>query len=122
MKRAGLSPKSKMPANVTYGGGYIRFIKSHTKPLLTEAEVQQVIGQIADGRLKPSLKTHIQHARHVKEIVAAKEAAQPSAAKPCPKCGSTMVLRTSKQGPNAGNEFWGCSAFPKCRAIASEKS
>lgn len=68
-----------------------RFIKSHATPLLTEAEVQQVIGQIAEGRLKPSLKTHVQHARHVKEIVAAKEAAQPSGAKACPKCGSTMV-------------------------------
>lgn len=31
--------------------------------------------------------------------------------------GSAMVLRTSQNGPNAGNEFQGCSAFPKCRAI-----
>jgi len=81
------------------------------------AEVQQVIQQIAEGRLKPSLKTHIEHARHVKEIVATKEAAQPSDTKACPKCGSNMVLRTSKKGPNAGNKFWGCSAFPKCRTI-----
>jgi len=110
--------KTVMPENVTYGGGYIRFIKSHTTVLLTDAEVQKVIGQIAEGRLKPSIKTHVQHARHVKEIVAAKQApAQSEATKTCPKCGSDMVLRTSKKGPNAGNEFWGCSAFPKCRAI-----
>lgn len=110
--------KTEMPANVTYGGGYIRFIKSHTQPLLTESEVQQVIAQIAEGRLKPSIKTHVQHARHVKEIVAAKQApAQSCATKPCPKCGSDMVLRTSKKGPQAGNQFWGCSAFPKCRAV-----
>lgn len=113
--------KTEMPENVTYGGGYIRFIKSHTQPLLTEAEVQQVIAQIAEGRLKPSIKTHNEHARHVKEIVAAKQAPAGSpATKSCPKCGSDMVLRTSKKGPNAGNQFWGCSAFPKCRAIEAE--
>lgn len=27
-----------------------------------------------------------------------------------------MVLRTASQGPNAGNQFWGCSRFPACRA------
>ena len=35
----------------------------------------------------------------------------------CPKCGSTMVLRTAKSGNNAGGRFWGCSAFPRCRSI-----
>jgi len=110
--------KTAMPENVTSGGGYIRFIKSHTKILLTESEVQQVIEQITEGRLKPSIKTHVRHARHVKEIVAAKQTpAKSEATKSCPKCGSPMVLRTSKKGPQAGNQFWGCSAFPKCRAI-----
>jgi len=35
----------------------------------------------------------------------------------CPKCGAAMVRRVAKRGENAGNEFWGCSAFPKCRSI-----
>lgn len=35
----------------------------------------------------------------------------------CPKCGSDMVLRTVKRGENKGNQFWGCSAYPKCRTI-----
>jgi restriction system protein len=34
----------------------------------------------------------------------------------CPKCGAAMVLRTAKQGPSAGRQFWGCSRFPQCRA------
>ncbi len=34
----------------------------------------------------------------------------------CPICGSKMVLKTAKKGINAGEKFWGCSAFPKCRA------
>lgn len=32
----------------------------------------------------------------------------------CPKCGGTLVLRTVKQGKNAGKQFYGCSNFPKC--------
>ncbi len=39
----------------------------------------------------------------------------------CPLCGSEMVLRTAKKGPNAGEKFWGCSAFPKCRSIMPYK-
>lgn len=35
----------------------------------------------------------------------------------CPKCGESMILRKAKTGANAGQEFWGCSAFPKCRTV-----
>lgn len=35
----------------------------------------------------------------------------------CPRCGSKLVLRTAKSGANAGNQFYGCSSFPKCRFI-----
>lgn len=26
-----------------------------------------------------------------------------------------MILRTAKRGTNAGNQFWGCSEYPRCR-------
>lgn len=39
------------------------------------------------------------------------------AAPVCPRCGSAMVLRTARQGPNTGEQFWGCSTYPKCRGI-----
>jgi len=35
----------------------------------------------------------------------------------CPKCSAPMVRRVAKHGANAGNGFWGCSTFPKCRGI-----
>jgi restriction system protein len=35
----------------------------------------------------------------------------------CPKCSSPMVRRRVKSGANAGQEFWGCSTYPKCRGI-----
>lgn len=39
----------------------------------------------------------------------------------CPKCGAALVLRTAKRGQNAGQTFYGCSAFPQCRYILNEK-
>jgi restriction system protein len=33
----------------------------------------------------------------------------------CPVCRGSMALRTARKGDNAGSQFWGCSAYPKCR-------
>ncbi len=33
----------------------------------------------------------------------------------CPLCGKLMVLRTAKQGKNAGAQFLGCSGYPECK-------
>ena len=33
----------------------------------------------------------------------------------CPVCNHGMVVRESSKGKNAGNKFWGCEQFPKCR-------
>ncbi|MBA3013968.1 MAG: restriction endonuclease [Proteobacteria bacterium] len=43
------------------------------------------------------------------------ELAKKSAVPMCPKCGSQMKKRVARQGNNAGKEFWGCIAFPKCK-------
>ncbi len=74
--------KTEMPENVTYGKGYIRYIKSKNQPVLTELEVKDITSKIETGRLKPSFKTNREHVRHVKTIVEKKENAQS-----CPKCG-----------------------------------
>ena len=36
----------------------------------------------------------------------------------CPECSTEMVIKSSK----AGNKFWSCSAFPKCRGTRSVDS
>lgn len=33
----------------------------------------------------------------------------------CPKCGLTMVQRSSQKAGTAASRFWGCQAFPRCR-------
>ena len=35
----------------------------------------------------------------------------------CPRCGRKLVLRKATKGANVGNQFYGCSGFPKCRYI-----
>ena len=37
----------------------------------------------------------------------------------CPKCGAAMARRTARRGANAGNQFWGCSTYPKCHAVVN---
>lgn len=63
-------------------------------------------------------------ARFLRQKAGVENGAQPPAASPtgspaptCPECGSEMVLRTARRGPQAGQSFWGCSAYPDCRAI-----
>jgi restriction system protein len=33
----------------------------------------------------------------------------------CPNCGIKLVSRTARKGGRAGQHFWGCRNFPKCR-------
>ncbi len=47
----------------------------------------------------------------------AQEISEGEQAQICPKCGANLILRTAKKGSNAGNQFWGCNNFPKCRFI-----
>jgi predicted RNA-binding Zn-ribbon protein involved in translation (DUF1610 family) len=39
----------------------------------------------------------------------------------CPKCGERMVLRTARSGKQAGQQFFGCPNYPKCRMILPVK-
>jgi len=35
----------------------------------------------------------------------------------CPRCDTPMVERVAKQGRYAGQRFWGCRRYPRCRGI-----
>jgi ribosomal protein L37AE/L43A len=104
--------KTPMPENVTYGSGYVRYIKSKMRRVLSSVEVTDIIKIIETGRLRPSYETHQEHLAHVEKIKSDKQNSTI-----CPKCGGKMVLRTTKNGPRVGEKFWGCSAYPKCRVI-----
>jgi restriction system protein len=41
----------------------------------------------------------------------------------CPLCDAPMSKRAARKGSKAGNEFWGCTAFPRCKGTrANEES
>lgn len=102
--------KTDMPENVTQGSRYIKFIKSKTDTVLSENQVQEIVEKITSGRLERSFKTNREHVQNVKKKLHHKKHGTD-----CPKCGSEMILRTAKQGVNAGQQFYGCSRYPKCR-------
>lgn len=102
--------KTDMPANVIMGGAG-PYIKKHTAKLLSQEQVETVKSKInllkTDGKI--SEKEHLEslNQRHTSQTV-------------CPKCGSALVQRTVKKGPEAGRTFLGCEAYPKCRFSRAE--
>lgn len=106
--------KTKMPDNVRFARGGIEYIKSKTDIVFNLQEIADVIEQIESGRLVRSFTTNRQHVKHVQEIIEKK-----TDIKFCSKCRSEMVLRKATRDKNVGNEFWGCSTFPKCRNVES---
>lgn len=95
----------------------------------SEAEMRELI----DCFMKHSSPNKSDYAKKYEELLAEKtvdelqsdekymppelrQAAQ-ATDKKCPRCGSPLVLRTTRKGENAGKQFWGCSTFPKCRFI-----
>ena len=130
--------KTPMPENVMRRG-LVSYIKSKSTPVLSTADVDRIVDTIQQGRLTASWQTHRQHVTQLKARHADSSANHMSTrafrqairCKPtlteriasgqstplCPRCGSTMVLRTATRGENKGNQFWGCSGFPKCRGV-----
>lgn len=102
--------KGEMPANVTRGTDFVPFVQSFKTPVFSEAQVEAMHEALLTGRLAPTRATQRTHVQHLKQRNA------PQARRECPKCGSRMVLRTVKSGVREGQQFWGCSAYPECRA------
>jgi hypothetical protein len=104
--------KTDMPDNVTYTGGYLRYIKSKKQILLSSEEVKYSHDMIQYQRLRPSLSTNRDHVSMLQA-----NAAKEKSCDLCSRCGKDLVLRVAKKGPNQGKEFMGCTGFPKCRFV-----
>ncbi len=105
--------KTQMPSNVTFGSGCIDYIRQFGEFVFSENEYKELIELLNRIKLKRGIVTDIRHRQHVKQLKESKTKTW------CPQCGSDMVLRTAKRGDNKGQQFWGCSSYPKCRAIVS---
>jgi len=60
--------KTPMPANVTAGRQYIRYIKSHTTPLFGEHDVIEILERIKSRRLAPNRRTHKEHVHYINAL------------------------------------------------------
>lgn len=99
------------PPNVTQGNDCVRFIRTFTQPVWTPGQVQALAQQLQTRRLAP---THATHRAHVQQL---KKRQSIAVQHTCPACGKPMVLRTARAGARIGQTFWGCSAFPLCKAV-----
>ncbi|WP_346841588.1 NERD domain-containing protein [Metapseudomonas otitidis] len=103
--------KTAMPANVTQGIGFIRYIKSFQQPVSSEAEVDAMLQALQTHRRAPTLATHRKHVQNLKRR------SDPTAKRQCPKCGNALLIRSVKSSPIAGKKFCGCPGFSKCRTM-----
>lgn len=89
-----------------FSAAKLPLVRVPVRPAYAVAELNTLLRQhVARGEAR-SLGTH---------VIQDKPAASPSPR--CPKCGSAMVLRTAKSGANQGDQFWGCSNYPRCHGI-----
>ena len=124
-----LKTKDKLPAHVTYPGSCTDYIKSFTERRFDESFLESIARTIRENRLTPNWQTSREHKRYVQKLhsadsehdngvesgINAESHAEETAATKCPACGAEMVRRTAKRGAHSGEQFWGCTNYPKCR-------
>lgn len=105
--------KTPMPENVFRGISYSRYIKSFNEERLNSLQIRQTLSKLQRKRLEESFKTDRAHVENLKERHNAP--AFNTETLTCKRCGSTMILRKNKKN---GEEFYGCSNYPKCKHTA----
>lgn len=103
--------KTPMPENVTTLIGHVRYIQRFKAVIMTDEQLCDARVALERIQSKSTRETKRAHIQQLKE----KSGQRNTARKQCPKCGSQLVVRTARKGPNQGKQFWGCSAFPRCR-------
>lgn len=80
---------------------------------LSKAEIDDIYQQLY-GFTQVSDLVKLQHVENIRNSVNVDSFSE-SQAGMCPRCGGTLVLRTAQRGVYAGNQFYGCSNYPKCK-------
>jgi len=102
--------KTELPPNVMKSG-YATFIKSHTRPLLSDEQVTEFVLALKSGMMpKGVIKSFQTRATHLQSLQD-----RHASLSNCPKCGGDLVLRTPRTQKDGGQPFYGCQHFPKCR-------
>ena len=97
--------KTALPDNVLTNG-LSNYIKSFTEPVLTPRRVVEIERELQ--ALKTARPSH--RADHVNSLKERYESVTT-----CPRCGGALVKRLAKKEAMAGNPFYGCVNYPRCR-------
>lgn len=97
--------KTDLPANVIRKR-LGKYIKGFKEQVFSPEEVDR-IARVLQKHLDESSLTKRDHIRSLRK--------RHHSTTVCPRCGSKLVERTAKKGPNAGATFLGCENFPECR-------
>lgn len=81
----------------------VQFAKGKNLELVDGEQLAQLVAAVQGEPKRPAASATTQEPEAVSTVPV------------CPVCNSTMVLRTARKGKNTGQQFWGCSGFPKCR-------
>ena len=92
-------------------GGFVVTSGSFTQDAAEFARGRNI--QLMDGAQLLQLLETAKQARESTTLEPASETTRLTPA--CPKCHAEMKRRQARKGPQAGNEFWGCTRFPDCR-------
>ena len=112
-------------------------IKSADVPVINRGEVYHTVASICGKIENPFLSeeqiaaiyeklypytqvdaaTKAQHIENIEKKLDPAPAQEQPQTRTCPRCGGALVLRTASKGANAGNKFYGCSNYPKCRFV-----
>jgi len=82
----------------------LRLIRFTNKRSYTINEIEEKIKSVFETKDKLADEITIAEKKEDKEKIPV-----------CKKCGIPMVLRVVKKGDNAGQEFYGCTNYPKCK-------
>jgi len=93
--------------------GYIKSIWKNSDSVLSEEAIAEIYKKLFPLTNKDEAYRKL-HVDTIKKKLESKEV--------CPWCGGNLVLRTARQGKHAGERFYGCSNYPKCRYIKIFKS
>jgi ribosomal protein L37AE/L43A len=105
--------KTNFPPNVVLGGkAYLNFIRQHQTIILSDAMVHESTIMLLENRL-----TAAEHQTNVDKKQEQYRKAALGEKPDCPRCGRAMVRRIAQKGSSRGKEFWGCSAYPKCKTV-----
>lgn len=103
--------KTTMLENVFRGISYTKYIKSFDQERLNPVQIRQILSKLQRKRLEQSFTTDRAHIQNLKERMEQSN----TDVMACSRCGSTMLLRQNKKN---GEEFYGCSNYPKCKHTA----